>query len=513
MALTMLELHQVAEARRRQGHLKNRDDKEEEEMEEFLSFARIDADEETNIHALLKAYAEMIGGDLATGSVPHIEARRSLLALVGASATSDSSSERQWTLRERFEKSKWTSNRLLTASAIQRRRAALLKAPEERDSEQMDAVTDAVFRMGEHNADLRMSVQSVTSQRISTRRTLTEQELVQIMTAAVESRDCERLSFMTKFFRDDTISQLMVRSPTRVLWMNDWYILKELTYAIAVDKEKRRVIVLFRGAKTKQDWSKAMDFELCHLPNPIRDDFAGKPASIDLHSGFWRYLQRKRKDTGTTKYEEICNMADKYGRERIGDDYTLFVTGHSLGAALTTIFSFYASLDPRFVKNGPVQAISFGSPYVGGHYFADCWRYQEECGLLRCARFYNHNDPVSRIPINLGLSRRGSRYRHVGVAVKVISVPRNPMTPWAPKVTYVGREGFWKSYRRAIGSNVFLHAPSSPKTAHTPGELQRRMIEGRMRSPLHPLLDKPLGEIYKELAGMPCRSQNGTSKG
>lgn len=68
-----------------------------------------------------------------------------------------------------------------------------------------------------------------------------------------------------------------------------------------------------------------------------------------MSSGFYQYLFRVRKDTCTTKYDEITNMACEYGKERIGEKFHLVVTGHSLGGALSTVFSFYASV--RTVAN------------------------------------------------------------------------------------------------------------------------------------------------------------------
>lgn len=140
------------------------------------------------------------------------------------------------------------------------------------------------------------------------------------------------------------------------------------------------MLVVFRGAITKQDWSKAIDYELRQIKNPVADDFERKPKRVGVHNGFYQYLFRLRKDTRTTKYDEIANMAHRYGLERIGEGYRLVVTGHSLGGALSTVFGFFASADKRFTRNGPVKIFNYGSPYVGGHTFADSFRYQEQIG-------------------------------------------------------------------------------------------------------------------------------------
>lgn len=169
--------------------------------------------------------------------------------------------------------------------------------------------------------------------------------------------------------------------------------MKDLTYAIAVDKEKRRVLVVFRGAITRQDWSRGFESRNFNdVQNPIGEDYKDRTDFIDVSSGFYQYLFRVRKDTETTKYDEIANMALEYGQERIGDNFHLVVTGHSLGGALSTVFSFFASADERFTRNGPVKCFNFGSPYVGGRRFLMAFHHQEECQLLQYARFFNHND-------------------------------------------------------------------------------------------------------------------------
>ena len=153
------------------------------------------------------------------------------------------------------------------------------------------------------------------------------------------------------------------------------------------------MLVVFRGAITVEDWSRAVQSRnFRDAPNPIDEDYEGKTDTINMSAGFYRYLFRVRKDTGTQKYDEIANLAYKFGKERIGDDFQLVVTGHSLGGALSTVFSFFASTDNRFTRNGPVKCFNFGSPYVGGKKFMLAFHHQEQRHMLMYARFFNHND-------------------------------------------------------------------------------------------------------------------------
>lgn len=98
-------------------------------------------------------------------------------------------------------------------------------------------------------------------------------------------------------------------------------------------------------------------------------------------------------------------MAHQYGMERIGERYHLVVTGHSLGGALSTMFSFFASTDARFTANGPVKCFNFGAPYVGGYRFLKAFHHQEQTQKLQYARFFNHNDVVAHLPFNFRVTR------------------------------------------------------------------------------------------------------------
>lgn len=148
-----------------------------------------------------------------------------------------------------------------------------------------------------------------------------------------------------------------------------------------------------------------MDSDQKMVPNPIEEEFEGRPEKVGIYSGFYQYLFRVRKDTGTTKYDEIVNLAHQYGMNRIGEDYHLAVTGHSLGAALSTVFCLYASTEDRFTRNGPIKVISFGCPMIGGNDFADCFRHQEQQGKIMYTRFYNHNDLVAYMPANMAVTK------------------------------------------------------------------------------------------------------------
>ena len=135
------------------------------------------------------------------------------------------------------------------------------------------------------------------------------------MVKCIESRDVDRLGFMQDFFKEDSISQVMMKSTARVVWMqgefglarcsahfiasvhirshslptdkrtrSDWYPIKDCIYAISVDKEKKRVSVVFRGAITRPDWNHAFDGALKKCPNPVKDNYEGRANFIRCES-------------------------------------------------------------------------------------------------------------------------------------------------------------------------------------------------------------------------------------
>ena len=473
-----------------------------------------------NMTKLLQVYASIIGADLAKNR-GEIEVRKSVRDLAASTTTETSSSqpplkrvldftaavERIMHLKESKAKTpdpddnndktdgsdtKDTGEEDNTRSATSsnasqkfRRRSylmemaktqqAVIRLPIMNEDEDMEKITNNIFSSEAAN----LVSESTNSEDGMV--AVSSDDMRKIMHRAVTSRIYSKLDFMAKFFEKGTVSHLMALSNVRVVWFNDWYPSKELTYGICVDEVTKLVIVVFRGAITKTDWTKAMDYNFATATNPVE----GGPATVKLHNGFYSYLFRKRQDTGTTKYHQIAEVAHRIGSENFGEDYRLVVCGHSLGAALSTVFSFWASTDDRFTRNGPLQVYTFGSPYVGANDFADEWRRQEEAGKLRYARFYNHNDLVSYGPSsNIWPTSRGSRYRHVGLGVAIRPVPRHLKflrRGFEPGISYVPDERPIKAYCRGLGNTVILHIgnPLKIKSRHTLQELIKRVADGK----------------------------------
>lgn len=355
--------------------------------------------------------------------------------------------------------------------------------------------------------------------------TLSEEELLDFMEKAVMSRMHDRFQFLSEFFQEDTITRAMVESKSKVVWLQDWYPLKELTYSVSVNQEKKRVFVVFRGCTTVSDWKHALDARWKTTLNPVKEDFRGKKEKIKLHRGFFMYLFRSRKDNDTCKYDEIANVTHWYGKQ-IGDDYEVVATGHSLGAAMATLFSFYASTDARFTRRGPVKCITFASPMLGGQAFADTFRHQERSKKLMLARFHNASDMctlvrlrslsldntfeyiyffkafpfplfyvlVTRLPPNLRFSSRGASFVHTGVGVR--------LTRRYVKLIWIPEERFLKSYGRALGGFFLFHtAPGQIDSQHQLACHHKRILKFQKKYKNSTASDWTLEDIYSIVFG------------
>ncbi len=141
-------------------------------------------------------------------------------------------------------------------------------------------------------------------------------------------------------------------------------------------------LVAFRGSERYfDDWSENVDTQL--VPGP----FAERERT---HRGFSAGL--------AAVLEEIESRIDSLGAR----DAPLFLTGHSLGAALATLAAAHFYTSGRDVHS----VYAFGSPRVGCRRFREVYKRHDRG---RTFRIVNRHDIVARIPPRL------LRYRHVGL--------------------------------------------------------------------------------------------------
>jgi len=151
---------------------------------------------------------------------------------------------------------------------------------------------------------------------------------------------------------------------------------------LMADDEK--MILTFRGSDQIQDWLNNVDMDL-----------VGGPMGGKVHEGFIQMLHYVWRDLQVAIRELKAEAAAQ------NRSLPLWVTGHSLGAALATLAT--ACLRE---KDQPVQGLySFGSPRVGDRDFAR--HFNADFGD-KAFRVVNKNDIVTRLP------PRALSYSHVG---------------------------------------------------------------------------------------------------
>ena len=146
----------------------------------------------------------------------------------------------------------------------------------------------------------------------------------------------------------------------------------------------KRICVVFRGSQSNIDWK-------YNLMTRKKFFYTGKKRKVGIHSGFYQHLH---KGTSSEKIDNtIINLVKKY------PDYEIYITGHSLGGALCTLYGYELS---QKIKN-KVNVISFASPRLGNKSFK---KKAESIHNLNILRITYKKDIVTSFPI--------FNYIHVG---------------------------------------------------------------------------------------------------
>ena len=140
--------------------------------------------------------------------------------------------------------------------------------------------------------------------------------------------------------------------------------------------------------------------------------------------GFTNYLFSRLHKNDNSKYEQIMDvLEDVYTYKASGRDYSdydMFITGHSLGGALTQIMAFTLAGSQRareFLPAGkPITAISYASPEVGTKGYLKKFNELEKKGALRHIRVSNQGDAIP-IVFNTGTPWAG--FKQPGVNVHI----------------------------------------------------------------------------------------------
>lgn len=246
----------------------------------------------------------------------------------------------------------------------------------------------------------------------------------------------------------------------------------EIVYAITVNRSIGRVTVAFRGSVTGKDWWQNSQVTLASVKTPTSLKKLGFTEEMKVHGGFMRYLldddivtkdyssdEMDRERPG--KYGKILrDLAACYNYEENGKkvhkEFQLYVTGHSLGGALSTLLamklatSTYLSEKVEHLPK-PIVNISVASPYVGNQAFHNACKVLEKDDLLRHVRITNEGDVVPVAPPKYFLY--GSIYEpyvHTGLNVHLMEGKDAHQIGFDMERTFASQFGFSSGDRHAV---------------------------------------------------------------
>lgn len=254
--------------------------------------------------------------------------------------------------------------------------------------------------------------------------------------------DCQRILGLTDegWGMQLAMIEYFENQPEDSIWKSDQIFLEvfrcyqsdvSCVYGIFKDKRNKVITVTFRGSMlpnfTTYDWRTNLTCWHTNMktPNLVRDKMKGAlKENVIVHRGYYRYIFDNKKVNGKQRYDQIQDDIKSLIKEGNPDGYKIYVAGHSLGAALSTLVAFKLAGSKKEWMPKPVTNICIASPRVGTSGFRTAFQQLEEDGLLRCLRIMNSKDTVPTLsPISFGslkcsLSFFPRLYKHVGINIR-----------------------------------------------------------------------------------------------
>ena len=171
--------------------------------------------------------------------------------------------------------------------------------------------------------------------------------------------------------RKKQLREIMLESPNAELY--NFYDLRSGTQVgITISHKKKRISFVFRGSNQLKDW--LHDFLICK--KHIKDD-------IYVHLGFYKSLYEN--NLFDLLINDYKHLVYRY------ESYDIYITGHSLGGGLSTLFGYLLS----DMTSKCITVVSYASPRVGNREWSEDFNTKNN---LRLYRFVNKRDMVTAVP-------------------------------------------------------------------------------------------------------------------
>ncbi|RRT73361.1 hypothetical protein B296_00009277 [Ensete ventricosum] len=168
---------------------------------------------------------------------------------------------------------------------------------------------------------------------------------------------------------------------------------------------RRDIVIALRGTSTCLEWAENLRAGLVPVDDDGEDVTDPQGDVPKVECGFRSLYKTAGPDMpslSSSVVAEVRKLTEKYA----GEEISITVVGHSLGAALAVLIA--DELAARAPPHVPTAVFSFGSPRVGNQAFAA----RVERRGVKVLRVVNARDLVTRVPMVLP-SRTGG-YAHVG---------------------------------------------------------------------------------------------------
>lgn len=158
----------------------------------------------------------------------------------------------------------------------------------------------------------------------------------------------------------------------------------DLQCVVGKNPHKKRYTLIFRGSEGLWDWL----YDLLIIKTRLEED-------IYVHKGFYKQLMYNNTFDKIVETVNTCHFENP--------DWEWVISGHSLGAALSTLSGYLLA---QRIPGARFTVVSLASPRVGDFNFKDAFN---KIKNLRHFRITNHRDSVVSIPT--------WRYYHTGHAI------------------------------------------------------------------------------------------------
>ncbi|PRQ18333.1 putative carboxylic ester hydrolase [Rosa chinensis] len=151
---------------------------------------------------------------------------------------------------------------------------------------------------------------------------------------------------------------------------------------------RRDIVIALRGTSTCLEWAENMRAQLIQMP-PTEE--GGEEAQAKVECGFQSLYKTPGAHVPSLSesvVEEIKRLKELYK----GEQLSITVTGHSLGAAIALLVG--DELKTCAEDMPPVAVFSFGGPRVGNRGFAN----RMEAKNVKVLRIVNSQDLITRVP-------------------------------------------------------------------------------------------------------------------